>query len=391
MLNKVLLIFAILVCLRCGDDKCSIYFGEIEPDAIPIIFGANTISQKGRLEHGISFSPDNKELLFGVLSKTSETGSIHFAKKNNNDWTKPELFKPLEGESVFLPYFTPDGRSVLFAKSKSEVDNGNSNIGLLTKINDKWQLSEKKMTSINSISREANASMTNDGAIYFSSNRNCLGQENCYTADLFYAKSNGGEYLNAEELFDLNSSVDEESVFISPKEDYMLFCRFTDMKSWMDLYISYQDKYNKWTKPKILDASINSKDWDRRPFVSFDNTYLFFTRLQIGETGLTESDIYWVNTTKVFSPFVYHSPGQIKLEVGKGFHVKIPADYFKDIDDNDLKIDIEDNSLDWLQYNAETMIMSGSAVSAGSYDVVFTATDNFFNTTNDTIILFVKK
>ena len=116
-----------------------------------------------------------------------------------------------------------------------------------------------------------------DGKIYFSSNRNCEGKENCNTADLFYSKLVDNEYQSVNVISEFISSNDEESVFISPKQDYIMFCRYTDNETWMDLYISYRDINNNWIEPQMVDSTINSKDWDRRPFVSIDNKFLFFT------------------------------------------------------------------------------------------------------------------
>ncbi len=179
---------------------------------------------------------------------------------------------------------------------------------------------------VNSTSREANACMTSDGTIYFSSNRNCEGKGNCNTADLFYSKRNGNAYQSVDIISEFVSSNDEESVFISPKEDYIIFCRYTDKKSAVDLYISYRDFYNHWVEPQLVDETINSKDWDRRPFVSVDNKFLFFTRLQIGEQEINESDIYWINTSKLFKPFVYNAFSDTEVRIGERFEITIPKD-----------------------------------------------------------------
>src|SRR5690606_37165966 len=97
---------------------------------------------------------------------------------------------------------------------------------------------------------------TNDGTIYFSSNRNCEGKENCYTADLFYSKLVDNKYQSVKELSVLNSSHDEESIFISPKEEYMLFCRNINSETFADLYISYRNSDNNWTEAQLLDSTI---------------------------------------------------------------------------------------------------------------------------------------
>jgi hypothetical protein len=224
-----------------------------------------------------------------------------------------------------------------------------------------------------------------------SSNRNCIGKENCTTADLFYSKKTNNEYQSLEAISEFISPNDEESVFISPKEEYIIFCRFTDTETWMDLYISYRDSNNKWTEPHILDSTINSKSWDRRPFVSIDNKFLFFTRLQIGETGLTESNIYWVNTSKVFKPFIYNPLSDTILQVGEKFELSIPLDYFKDIDDKQLTLRISKDEFDWLEFDSINMKLSGLPQREGEFELTFTAIDKSLNITEDQVKLTVRK
>lgn len=367
------------------------YLGQNYPDSIPVIFAPDIVSIQGRLEHGLTFSPDMRELAFGILDSDDFSGKIYYSKKVDNNWTKPMVFEPLKNECVYLPYFSPNGNSLLFAQSKPNTDNGYTDIWIIEKVNDEWSSPKIIQAPLNSTSREANACMTNDGTIYLSSNRNCEGKENCYTADLFYSKLVDNEYQGVDVISEFISSNDEESVFISPKEEYIIFCRYTDNETWMDLYISYRDINNKWVKPQIIDSTINSRDWDRRPFVSIDNKFLFFTRLQIGEKGLTESDIYWVNTSKLFKPFVYNPLSETTVQVGENFEISIPADYFKDIDNKQLDLKINQNEFDWIEFDSEKMKLSGLSTMDGEYELTFTAVDNHLNMTENKMKITVVK
>ncbi len=78
------IILCLISCISCKPSKESIdYFGQTCPDSIPQIFASGIISIKGRFEHGLSFSPDNKELAFGVLNKDDYSGKIYYSKKKN--------------------------------------------------------------------------------------------------------------------------------------------------------------------------------------------------------------------------------------------------------------------------------------------------------------------
>jgi hypothetical protein len=165
-----------------------------------------------------------------------------------------------------------------------------------------------------------------------------------------------------------------------------MFCRYTGNETWMDLYISYRDCNNNWLEPQILDSTINSKNLDRRPFVSIDNKFLFFTRLAF---DVSESDIYWVTTKKVFKPFVYNPPSDTVLQVGEKFELSIPVDYFKDIDDKQLVLSINQNEYDWLEFDRVNMTLFGLPKHEGNFEITFTAVDKFLNMTEDKVKITV--
>lgn len=392
-MNKIyialIFIFGLLSCKQ--SIELSDYFGQTYPDSIPVIFAPEIVSIKGRLEHGISFSADKREFAFGILNKDDFSGEIYYSKKVNSNWTDPKVFEPLRNACAYLPYFSPNGKSLLYAQSTSDTNNGYTDIWIIEKTDGNWSTPVKLKAPLSSISREANACMTYNGTIYFSSNRNCIGKENCHSADLFYSKKINNEYQSVEAISEFISSNDEESVFISPKEEYIMFCRYTDNETWMDLYMSYRDCNNNWLEPQILDSTINSKNWDRRPFVSIDNKFLFFTRLNIGEKGITESDIFWVNTSKVFKPYVFNPLSDTILQVGKKFELSIPVDYFKDIDEKQLSLSINPNEFDWLKFDSEKMKLSGLPNLEGNLELTFVAIDKFLNMTEDKVKITVIK
>jgi len=386
------LLVAIVILSACKNQTIEVdYFGQPEPSTTPLLFAEGIISNKNRFEHGISFSPDNQELAFGILDANSSKGTIYHSEKSNGSWAKPENFAPLQNKSVYLPYFTPDGKALLFAQSIPDTSRLYiTDIWKLDRTNGDWGVPKKMQNPLSSDSREASASKSLKGNLYFSSNRNCEGKENCYTADLFSSELIDNSYRDATAITRVNSESDEESIFISPQEDYLIFCRYTDNTTWMDLYISYRDANNQWTTPQRVDASINSKDWDRRPYVSMDNKFLFFTRLQIEETGLKESDIYWVKTSKLFKPFVYRPVSSFTVKTGEPFEIYLPPDLFNDIDGDNLEVTLE-TQLGGVTFDADEMKLLGTANFEDSHLITLTATDSFSNKVKHQITLVANK
>src|SRR5690606_33859518 len=105
----------------------------------------------------------------------------------------------------------------------------------------------------------------------------------------------------------------------------------------------------------------------------------------IGENGLTESDIFWVNTSKLFKPFVYNSFPDTAVQVGKKFELSIPKDYSKDIDDKQLTYEVNQNQFDWLDFDREQMKLSGRPPVEGDFELTFTAIDKYSTMTADTM------
>lgn len=360
------------------------YLGQSHPDSIPVIFAPDIVSVKGRLEHGISFTPDTQELAFGILNNKDFSGKILYTKKVNKNWTAPIVFEPLKDENVYLPYFSPDGKSMLFAQSRPDADNYITDIWVLNRSNDNWNEAQKLNSPISTLTREASACMTFDNTIYFSSNRDGNG-----LADLYFSTYNNGTHSNTKRIHAICTERDEESIFVAPDESYIIFSRYATDENGPDLFISYQDVEKNWTEPRALDSIINTAYWERRPFVSIDNKFLFFTKLTLNQSGITESDIYWVNTQKVFKPFVFNPIAEKTIKIGKETKLKIPSDYFKDIDNQKLSVSI--NDIEWAKFDSEKMTLVMNPTKTGEFDILFTAVDKFSNKTTDRLKIIVEK
>jgi len=367
------------------------YFGQIHPDSKPQVFAPGIVSIKGRLEHGLSFSPDAQEFAFGILDKDNFRGAIYYSKKHNEGWTTPEVLEPLKGKSAYLPYFSPNGKFLLYTQSKSDTNFNYKDIWIIKKKGKYWRHPEKLKIPLSEQTSVSNACMSLNETVYFSSNINCIGIENCFTADLFYSELKNSQYQNTKEITVLNSQFDEESIFIAPNESYMIFCRYSTNKIGPDLFVSYRNINGDWIQPTRLDSTINSPNWERRPFVSNDNKFLFFTKLTFNMSGLQESDIYWVSTQGIFKPFVFNPIPEQTIKVDKVTEISIPSDYFKDIDNEKLEISISEENIEWAKFDQKKMTLLLNPKELGNYELIVTAVDESSNKTEDTVKLIVEK
>lgn len=235
--------------------------------------------------------------------------------------------------------FGPDGTELYFAKS---TDNSETDIWV-AKYNKNEVTNARPLSAIfNSAAREAGHSKSVKGSIYFTSNRDdkhpCCG-------DIFRSEiDKKGNYSSAEKVNKLNTDADEESLFLSPNEDYIIIQAWkNEFQSKHDLYLSYRNKSGEWSMPECLNAIINSTEIEQRPFVSPDRKYLFFNRMSVSyqnKKEIYESDIYWVNTKSIFKPYAYNVPVKLEVIYNEPFQIHLPKDLFKDVDDAKLSYNL---------------------------------------------------
>lgn len=298
---REILKLALLITITFGcveEQRTMDYFGQNPPLDSPQKFASDVVSVKNRLDYGISFSPDGQELAYGILDVRDESGQIYYSKKVNNKWLKPEIASFLGNHSMFLPFFTPDGKSLLYTQTQQDSATYITDIWMVNKSTDGWGKPSKLPDPISSDTREGSVCMTLDKTLYFSSGRNCSGIVNC-PAKIFYSKLLNGKYLTAKNTVQLNIQGDNESIYVSADESFAILSNVTRDETNSDLFISYCNANNEWIQPQKLDSTINTKDWELRPFVSPDKKYLFFTRMHFGKLGVIESDIYWVSTKNI--------------------------------------------------------------------------------------------
>ncbi|KEO75220.1 hypothetical protein EL17_06045 [Anditalea andensis] len=354
------------------------YLDQESPDSIPIIFGKDIVSVKGRFDMGITISPDGKSIAFGVANESNPNETcIYLMNYINGKWTSPNKSFLPNNINTFYPMFSPSGNELYFAKS---IDGSPTDLWVAAYIDQKANNPQPLDSIFNSKSREAGHSISKTGTLYFTSNRD--DQHQC-CGDIYYAQLDSGRYSQIQKSDILSSEADEESLFLSPDENYIIVQAWKyESESKHDLYISYRTKEGAWTVPKRLNSYINGKEIEQRPFVSPDNKFLIFSRTSVlheNEQDVYDSDIYWVSTKSVFSPYVYKSQIEASIRYKEAFELRFPQDLFKDVDDDKLSfyITLKDNSAipEWMAFDDEQLILSGNWTTKEPLTFKLTATD----------------
>ncbi|HEX2937247.1 MAG TPA: hypothetical protein VHO72_17970 [Bacteroidales bacterium] len=293
-MRALLFLFLTLAFVHIHCQRASKYLGQNPPGEVPQVFAPDLVSVKSRIEYGISFSPNGKEMAFGVLDIKDESGRIYYSSWTSNKWTEPAVASFLGNSSVYLPVFTPDGKSLLYTQSQYDSANYITDIWMVNKRNNGWDKPFQLPEPINSSTREGSVCITSNQTFYFSSGRDCIGKTNC-PASIYSSRLIGGKYQTVEKETHLNIKGDNESIFVSADETFAIISNVTKSTPNANLYISFRTSNNQWSTLVKMDSTINTNDWELRPFVTADNKYLFFTRMSFDANVLKESDIYWVS------------------------------------------------------------------------------------------------
>lgn len=367
------------------------YLDQIPPGDTPEIFAPGIVSVTGRFDMGFTMSADGNAIAFGIAHESDPTQTnIQFLTRKNGIWSGPNSTLLPDNINTSLPMFGPNGRELYYTKSVNGAEN-DLWVGKYSpaKITNNYQLSQ----SVNSGQREAGHGKTLDGTLYFTSNRD---DERQCCGDIYRATL-ADNYSQAEKVHALNSEADEDGLYMSPKEDYIIIQAWkNEFQTKHDLYISYRTIRGSWTTPERLSAIINGPEIEQRPFVSPDNSYLFFSRMSINQRGNTteyESDIYWINTESIFKPYLYNPVNTLQV-TAQNFSTQLPTDLFKDIDDEvlDYTATLADGSAlpPGITFDTDQLIVSGSLGQQSSLTLSIKAEDSYGNTASVHIELISK-
>ncbi len=264
------------------------YFGQKKPDMIKKIFAPNFISIE-EYEYGSIFNEAGDEFYYGV--DINGKAEMRFTQLIDNQWSKPKTILSHERWGYNDPFLSPDEQRLYFI-SQRPLD-GNSepkqdhDIWYVERSQDGWSEPLNAGPQINTTGNEYYISFTNEGTMYFSSNRDAP-DDRSYDQDIYYSESVDGIFQKPVRLGDAINTVDYEAdVFIDPQERYMIFCSTRDEGLGRgDLYVSFKTDDGSWSQSVNMGPDINTVNHELCPFVTADGNYLLYT---------SNEDIYWVS------------------------------------------------------------------------------------------------
>lgn len=265
------------------------YIDKDFPSVEPKVFARHFITKDSISEFGSVFNEEGNEFFFAIDS--GGRAKIKYTTIQKGEWIEPITIISDSIYSFNDPFLSPDESRLYYISDlpRTEQDTiKDHDIWYSEKRGSEWSAPLNAGPNINSDGNEYYMSFTNDGSMYFATNKENY-KDRKRDFDIYKSTWNGAEFLEPIRLSDsINTKRYEADVLVSPDESYIIYCSIR--KSGLgigDLYISFKNDKGEWTEAVNMGSPINTEGHELCPFVTKDGKYLFYTSNQ---------DIYWVST-----------------------------------------------------------------------------------------------
>lgn len=275
------------------------YFGQEPPGMTPEIFAPGIISTNMNAAK-IAFSPDGKGIAFTLMNYNHSFYMIVLMRQKNGVWSKLEV-APFSGKyHDSEPYFSLDGTQLFFNSNRpleGQKAQKDYDIWVVERNESGWCTPINLGSIVNSDKVDVNPAVSQNGTLYFSSNRDGGKGNN----DIYMSKLINGKYAKPENLGDaINTSFTESGPYIAPDESYIIFNRYRSHTG-NGLHISFRKNDGSWSKAISMGKKINTKNTGFHGFVSPDSKYLFFTSARNPHFPHPDHNLTYDEIVKIFN------------------------------------------------------------------------------------------
>ena len=281
---------ALLVSEGLVDLAEGAYLREIPPGIIPKKFAPGVISLDDRYEFGTGFSPDGREMFFGVAGATG--GEIRTSRYVDGQWTAPETILSHAEYAFADPFLSRDETRLYFISKRpaeGSTPSPTHDLWYVRRTGGGWSEPVNLGAPVNTASDEFFVSFTNDGLLAFASNRH---EPDGTNFDIYLSQMTDAGFEAPTVLpGSATTGAYEADPFIAPDGSYIVFSSTRRSgEGRRDLYVTFRLDDGTWSRAVSLGRRINTPGIEFCPFVSRDGRFLFYT---------SNEDIYWVDAAVI--------------------------------------------------------------------------------------------
>jgi len=298
-----LVTIAAVVCVAQDDSLESIdfpvlvgpYFGQKPPGLTPEIFAPSIVSTANHEHSALVMSPDGKEIFWSEITAPLSDRSLHrivFMRQEDDHWSPPQTASFSGYHSDDFPFMSPDGNRIYFCSNRPFPGKNKAkhhDIWFVERSDTGWSHASLLGYPFTEATQTRQPSVAYNGTIYFLGYHEGVQRDyGIYRSSVAYGYYTKPELLNES----INTKYPDWCPYIAPDESYLIFSsKRPGGYGGFDLYVSYRRKNGSWIEPQNLGSDVNLKYHERFPGVSPDGKHLFFTR----PNGDNNGDIYWVD------------------------------------------------------------------------------------------------
>jgi pimeloyl-ACP methyl ester carboxylesterase len=262
------------------------YLGQNKPGLKLQLFAPEVVSSPAREHSSCTFSRDGRLLIF--TRQTPWSHDLYLTEDRGDGWSQPARVPFSSDQLDDGAAFFPGEQRLYFGSRRPHqgAEPGQTDIWFvdLERETGSWGTPQPLGAPINTTTSDGFPSFTDEGTIYFHSDRTGGSGQ----ADIYRARYRDGSFGPVENLGPtINSEGYEGAPFIAPDESYLIF--FRNGSDGIELRISWRQGASgqEWTEPISLSQILGLKCTDLvMARVTGDGTYLFI---------LDAGDIHWVD------------------------------------------------------------------------------------------------